>query len=1587
MRAVHDFALHCTTIHRTHEHINAIATLFSSYKITKPSLVKSAPAHNSSSSTTLENSNTAEKPTHNSRKKSAMLEPRKCAPMSSHSVSSSRNHSISPTSLRENSPIITDAEVAADPKLNMKCAVVLRENEEVLKYKKQEIAFINDLLEKQREMQRQRALKRQELQNILKKKCDEGKRLMAEITEIKRQRAEAQEKSLLAQQKQQQSTNISNRKRVLVRDRKIKLKAKTTTTTRSATPTRTVAGQGDAKTTENEIDKSVAEAVQAAKGDSLEVAANAKSLIDVAAAITDISGEKLVTTTQMPPEIGNDLAEVIPQSPKKRAQSPSNVSEIESPTASSSIKTQDMDIESKALQSTGDFAAINVEEVPKANPVPMKKSANKTSLSEKPKLPIVKGKLTPATHARCVRSMTPVRSVVEAPATKTTVSSTQTPSDIEPTRQNALLKSSLSFSSLKSSRTHLLRAPSLSPSIFMPRNRVDVRQSMRDHSSNTDFTSSTKSWFLHASARTFTKTLKVRLKRLQHLNLRSSPSYSAEKNDNNKSARPASTIPVFSNKSVTNVVPLEDAIKRIEEPKLSILELSPSKTERVQKLKQRLKSQLLEMDEKYGATVTKVIENVLINASREETPNPPTSTAEIRAKKAVRRKAQRKQTQHSKKLKLSGKATSEHKESKRQLDITSSKSDDKKANEDAGKTENGAQCDSDRIELDNTTANKMAENESKNTDISAKPCIALNENTEEEDTNCRQENCAKEQEAPEEPAKQDRHELVDEVAISICKETSADVAMDIGDDTNTVDQKLRSKLIHDGTTTVDEKLRNKLAHGAIVTQVVDVTPGRHVKDNLLGEILIVQATSKSAVSNNIEVPKIESKTSNAQTVDADIASSAEKSVEELEERCSTPPSLDLSCIKPSSTLPEDAIKQAPTGISNEMAAADTSLAMPANTTAKPQTTPNLKSKELQNKKKESLIATGVILSKISSCDSISSNLEIVPDPPTSIGLQNDSHTRSIMPIGDNTSENAKPTVAENHENRNEFVRLEVSTSSLCGDEESSSDCLLSHLSKQVRKISDLDSIVDASTVHVIKDATMTLMSFEATPTLPTYLLNGESRDVPTPPAISTPVPTPLPILTTEVISDTEQQRHTATPTSALLESAKSELTLTPAQEPKENKPDRLQKSDFQTSTTTSLENEPEQVPEKNIPTVALPMLVEQELEKLTGKPLLENTINSTAPGSAISTSDHEVSSTQELVYIPSTKRSNSNTLNNSLDMATPTLVEEATMVVQNSQIDTTHHLPENSYYMRRRARKFSDEFTLRENKGDNTVTKVALKQRRKTFSSESSLHVQFAPNTLFTTNENTLISSRATTSASTSSGLKSGGGGSGGSSPSTTTEPVTKHTHQTRRRNHIQKSRNKTQSPSTGRSRGGGGVSELNSTFVFGCSRLQTSKSDMADSERCVVLPASAVVPPVNLGNISRAYTKKTLSQIKVFVPPEGEMCLENEGSEKSVIKKTSKISGTEATTTSRRGRPPGSLNKNSKKPKLSESAEKTKSNKTAVNSSKGKTTTARNTNKRSNKNEREQLANSAKPLPAPTTAKAPARTKNADRSSNRRRK
>ncbi|XP_053954037.1 uncharacterized protein LOC128860489 [Anastrepha ludens] len=1573
MRAVHDFALHCTTIHRTHEHINAIATLFSSYKITKPSLVKSAPTHNSSSSTTLENSNTAEKPTHNSRKKSTMLEPRRSASMSPHSVSSSRNHSISPTSLRENSPIITDAEVAADPKLNMKCAVVLQENEEVLKYKKQEIAFINDLLEKQREMQRQRALKRQELQNILKKKCDEGKRLMAEITEIKRQRAEAQEKSLLAQQKQQQSTNISNRKRVLVRDRKIKLKAKTKTTTRSATPTRMVGGQGDAKTTENEIDKTVAEAMQAAKGDSLE-AANAKSLID-AAAITDISGEKLVTTTQMPAEIGNDLAEVIPQSPKKRAQSPSNVSEIESPTASSSIKTQVMDIESKALQSTGDFAAIDVEEAPKANPVPMKKSANKTSLSEKPKLPIVKGKLTPATHTGCVRSMTPVRSVVEAPATKTTVSSTQTLSDIEPTRQHALLKSSLSFSLPKSSRSHLLRAPSLSPSIFMPRNRIDVRQSMRDHSSNTDFSSSTKSWFLHASARTFTKTLKVRLKRLQHLNMRSSPS--AENNDNNKSERPASTIPVFSNKSVTNAVQLEDAIKRIEEPKLSILELSPSKTERVQKLKQRLKSQLLEMDEKYGATVTKVIENVLINASREETPNPPSSTAEIRAKKAVRRKAQRKQTQHSKKLKLSGKATSEHKENNRQLDITSSKSDDKKANEDAGKieTENGAQCDSDRIEIDNTTANKMAENERKDTDISAKPCIALNKNSEEEDTNCRQENCAKEQEAPEKPAKQDRHELVDEVAISICKETSAEVAMDIGDNTNTVDE----KLIHDGTTAVDEKLRNKLAHGAIVTQVVDVTPGRHVKDSLLGEILVVKATSKSAVSNNIEVSKIESKRSNAQTADAEELS--------VEERCSTPPSPDLPCIKPSSTLPEDAIKQAPTGISNEMAAADTSLAMLANTTAKPQTTSNITSKELQNENSESLIATGVILSKISSCDSISSNLEIVPDPPTSIGLQNDSHSRSIKPIGDNTSENARPTVAENHENRNEFVRLQVSTSSLCGDEESSSDCLLSHLSKQVRKMSDLDSIVDASTVHVIKDATMTLMSFEATPTLPTYLLNGESRDVPTPPAISTPAPTPLPILTTELISDTEQQKHTATPTSALLEPAKSELTLTPAQEPKENKPDRLQKSDFQTSTTTSLENEPEQVPEKNIPTVALPMLVEQELEKLSGKPLLENTINSTAPGSAISTSDHEVSSTQELVYIPSTKRSNSNTLNNSLDVATPTLVEETAMVVQNSQIDTTHHLPENSYYMRRRARKFSDEFTLRENKGDNTVTKVALKQRRKTFSSESSLHVQFAPNTLFTTNENTLISSRATTSGSTSSGLKSGGGGSGGSSPSTTTEPVTKHTHQTRRRNHIQKPRNKTQSPSTGRSRGGGGVSELNSTFVYGCSRLQTSKSNMADSERCVVLPASAVVPPVNLGNISRAYTKKTLSQIKVFVPPEGEMCLENEGSEKSVIRKTSKISGTEATTTSRRGRPRGSLNKNSKKPKLSESAEKTKANKTAVNSSKGKTTTARTTNKRSNKNEREQLVNSAKPLPAPTTAKAPARTKNADRASNRRRK
>ncbi|XP_036326232.1 uncharacterized protein LOC118739157 [Rhagoletis pomonella] len=562
-------------------------------------------------------------------------------------------------------------------------------------------------------------------------------------------------------------------------------------------------------------------------------------------------------------------------------------------------------------------------------------------------------------------------------------------------------------------------------------------------------------------------------------------------------------------------------------------------------------------------------------------------------------------------------------------------------------------------------------------------------------------------------------------------------------------------------------------------------------------------------------------------------------------------------------------------------------------------------------------------------------------------------------------------------------------------------------------MSDLESIVEPTTVHVIKGATMTLMSFEATPTLPTYLLNGESRDVPTPPAVAISAPTPLPIPNADVSPDTDEQRHTAAPTTALIaEPAKIELPLAPStQNSKERMAAELPQPDSLAIASVPVK-EPEQVSVKDLPSVAAPVLAEQDVGKFSDRssrqsstpPLqlgqqFQDAMNSPPSANAISiSSDHEVSSTQELVFTPE-KRSNSNTLNKSADVSTATIVEETAMVVQNSQIDTTHHLPENSYHMRRRTRKFSDESILHENRNDDPANNVP-QRRRKTFPSESTLHVQFTSNTISAPNVNTLTSSIATSGASV--GLNSGGGGvggvggvgggSGGSSPSTTTEPVTKPA-QTRRRKHTQK-RNISQLPLSARSRGGRGVgsaSESNGTFVFGCSRLQTSKVHLSDVEPCVVLPASAVVPPVNLGNIAHTYSKDSMAQIKVFVPPAVDMCMENEGAEKKVTLKASKISGSEATTTCRRGRPPGSLNKCSKKPKLIESAEKTKARKTAVNLSKPKT--ARTVNNPVNKpvvaKELQKLQNlkavqPARPPPAPVKSKKPARTKKADRVSSR---
>ncbi|CAD7005527.1 unnamed protein product [Ceratitis capitata] len=1501
------------------KHINAIATLFSSYKINKPAPISGAPVGPSGSNTTLENkpkNKAGPKSMHISRKANTTLGPRRLGTNSPQSVANSlspmRNQSSSPvTTERTNSPVTIAPEIAADQKLSKKCVVILQENEEVIKYKRQEVAFINSLLEKQREMQRERALKRQEFQNILKQKRDEGKRLMAEIAEIKRQQAEANEAQQVQKRShpmlQQQSSTLLNRKRLLVKERNVKFNTKPKVRSRSTTPNRKPnESEDEVDRAENEAEINGIDATQGVIGVAFDLVANNKTPIETAAEevsavekdtkITETQNKKLNSAKRLYAEASNtkiSSLKVQNQSTKASSQDVQTNTEMHNELAITTTHTL-----IKAQTTSVKDVTFMPEEI---------STTNNTILTGKPKLNAPSTLPIRIEHTRYARSMTPMNSV-EAP---TAAPSVQTVENDLPSKAN------FSFSSPLTSRPRLARAPSLSPSIFSRRNRVKVRRSMQDPSSNTDFPTNAVSWLSNASTRT--KAVKVRLKRLQHFNINATPPSSPEKVHTDKapkSMRPASAMPAFFEVHETNATPTE-VLTHPENP----LEAVANKNERVQSFKGKGEEKLLEMDEKYGVNVRKTVENVLLVAPNQVSPSRPSlKTVQTRVNKGVRRKPQRKIQQGSKKLKLTEKLNN--------LDNNSATLTN--TDESAEKVQCASKKETKGKVVDSAIAG------------CAKTSQDMGNPSEAEVTNVQQpeENGEKQQEIVLE-VQNEMHTPMDVVVVSVCEESIAKGPME------------NASMEIDCT---DSKTKRNPTHGAVVTQVVDVTPGRHIKKRVLGDLLLATNTPKSTQFASNEVFNTELNLTCTEKSSADL-----ELPEKVIEACTPPINSDtLSIVNPNSTIPPPPIDTGCQVINED--------------------TTNVNKFELQNVNDDTPPPTSLALPKASkpvSSESILCNMQFDVDPTTAIGLQNNMHENNEITPNESgkTTENAMPTTAADQNVLDSLPN--AGARCLTEDEESSSDCLLSQLSERVQKMKELESIVDATTVHVIKEATMTLMSFEVAPTLPAYLLNGESRDVPTPPAISTRAPTPTG--KNDAAAEIGPIEPTATSKPVLIESLVKEM------------PQTSQTADAKVLTQKSVPKpkndstnaivplqEAEIVTDNTIPLVAPEVQVKFD-ERLSSNHLspplsqeqqIAEIINSPTPASAISTSDHEVSSTQEIVYA-SSKRSNANAVNKSVDLPfSASIEEEAAMVVQNSQIDTTHHLPENSYYMRKRSRKFSDEFTMCENRIENVNNKDALRQRRKTFSSESCLSAaQFVTNNaIFPIHANTLTVGSAT-AASTSTNLSSVGGNSGGSSPSTTTEPVIKPPP-ARRRNHTHTKRNNSQSPLSARSRmAAGDAGELNGSFVYNCSHLQSPKANIADVERCVVLPASAVVPPVNLGNISRTYSKNNMAQIKVFVPPDAEMCLQNEDGEKDSYV---------ATTTSKRGRSVSAVNRNrNKKPNIPNTAPNKSKGKTPVSGSK-----KRNTVNNAQKPENTKSSKATAVAKAPTT-----RAKNVERTSNKKRK
>uniref|UniRef100_A0A0K8V765 Uncharacterized protein n=1 Tax=Bactrocera latifrons TaxID=174628 RepID=A0A0K8V765_BACLA len=957
------------------EHINAIATLFSSYKISKPTPASGAAARNSGSNTTQLNKpkyKAGPKSMHMSRKTTAMSETSKYSMNSPRSICNSqsptkspRSHSTSPASLRASSPVIIAPETAADPKLNKKCVVLMKENEEVIKYKRQQVAFINELLEKQREMQRQRALKRQEFQNILNQKRKEGKRLKAEISQIKKQQTAAHETVLDTELHQpQQSPTILNRKRLLVRERNVTFKTNTKVRSRSTTPNRS----NDEETSAKDIDTTSAAIMQSVIGDTFELAAEAMPLSDEAnrtsVALKNINvapvlDKKSTTSVRSTTGVANAEPNTLTNTPKSRVPSTSSRSKAIK-TNIAAISTQTKESLPKAEELTG--MEISGAVVP---------TTSKTSFKEKPKIPAPLALATTPPYTRCARSMTPTRGVYNM--TK------QSEMHTERTTDNLLINCSSPLSTPTSSKTRLQRAPSLSPSIFMNRNRVEVRRSMQDPTSNTDFpTTGLPSWLLNVSPRSFTKTLKVRLKRLQHSSTNSTSEKSPEKETSDRISMPTSAKPTLLKERVANATyTVANALIENTGTATPESQIENNKHERVQLLKQKLKKELYEMGESFVRPVDTKDKNIHLKSAKDIAYNQGTQTAEGRISKGSRRKHTKKTQQSNKKLKVL-KVNIEKHTNKVQSDLRTNESpcdnaadcDSKNAKPAKADVEDGLQCDRTEETKELVGFTLAIDNNELCHKGSTLP-IESSELLADKMRGLHSENTAKQKQFSPEPSKNDKHASKDVKIINERKGPNSNNSMNV--DCDNVNNK-KHKRTH--------------KHGAIVTQVVDVTPGRHVKDNLLSDLLLVAATNQSTVLNANNVLNTASNLAIIEPPAAELPLLG-KVVESSAKRSVGPAAFDKS----NNLMPEGINDKTHIEISEEMAVAVSGLTMLANrpiTTANSETCKNTTEFRLEN--------VDLILPKKTSNESISSDLQCMAEPTIAIGLINDTQSHAMTSV-------------------------------------------------------------------------------------------------------------------------------------------------------------------------------------------------------------------------------------------------------------------------------------------------------------------------------------------------------------------------------------------------------------------------------------------------------------------------------------------------------------------------------------------------------------------------------------------------------------